>query len=193
MTPTEFENAIRDNKDKLQRQSLKYFPSDKANRDDLIQDTLISAFRALESFDGSYFFAWLSTIMKNKFIDHTRRVKKSAVDIDTVDASVAITEINFLDKGIHMDVKMLPPRYRYPLMLFIDGYEYEKIGEILKMPRNSVGANISHGRDLLRAKRDFMNSVEIGHANKITNDTHFEKRIKEIKRIANLIDKKSNI
>lgn len=190
MTPNEFECEIKKVGEKLNRLSFKYFPSDKANRDDLIQDTLISAFRALESFDGSYFFAWLSTIMKNKFIDHTRKVKKSAIDIDTVDASVATTEIGFFDKEIYMDIKMLPPRYRYPLTLFVDGYEYEEIGKILKMPRNSVGANISHGRDLLKAKRNFMNRHENNHVQTTAHDKHFENKIKEIKRIANLIDSK---
>lgn len=43
--------------------------------EDLVQDTLIRAFKGLDGFDGAYPRAWLLTIMRNTNINHHRRLR----------------------------------------------------------------------------------------------------------------------
>ena len=45
----------------------------KADAEDLVQDTMLRAFRAIERFDGRHPRAWLLTIMRNAQINRVRR------------------------------------------------------------------------------------------------------------------------
>lgn len=58
---------------------------------DLFQETMSKAYRGLARFDGSYPRAWLTTILKNTFLDHLKKQKKyslllsmSDIDKDTL-------------------------------------------------------------------------------------------------------------
>jgi RNA polymerase sigma factor (sigma-70 family) len=44
-----------------------------ARREDLVQDTLLRAYRAVEGFDGRYPGAWLLTILRNTNINRARK------------------------------------------------------------------------------------------------------------------------
>jgi len=45
----------------------------RADAEDLVQDTLLRAFRAIDRFDGRYPRAWLLTILRNTHINRNRR------------------------------------------------------------------------------------------------------------------------
>jgi len=57
-----------------------------AAAEDLVQDTLVRAYRALCRFDGRYPRAWLLTILRNSFAKDAR--KRRPVPTDEVPASV---------------------------------------------------------------------------------------------------------
>ena len=44
-----------------------------ADAEDLVQDTLVRAFRAIDGFDGAHPRAWLLTILRNTHINRGRR------------------------------------------------------------------------------------------------------------------------
>lgn len=44
-----------------------------ADAEDLVQDTLIGAYRGVDRFDGAHVRAWLRTIMRNTHINRNRR------------------------------------------------------------------------------------------------------------------------
>ena len=44
-----------------------------AEAEDLVQDTLLRAYRAIDGFDGRYPRAWLLTILRNTHINRNRR------------------------------------------------------------------------------------------------------------------------
>ncbi len=44
-----------------------------AEAEDLVQDALLRAFRAIDSFDGRHPRAWLLTILRNTHINRNRR------------------------------------------------------------------------------------------------------------------------
>ena len=45
----------------------------KADAEDLVQDSLVRAYKAVDRFDGRYPLAWLLTILRNTQINRTRR------------------------------------------------------------------------------------------------------------------------
>ena len=45
----------------------------KADAEDLVQDSLVRAYKAVDRFDGRYPRAWLLTILRNTQINRTRR------------------------------------------------------------------------------------------------------------------------
>ncbi|MCM8775088.1 MAG: sigma-70 family RNA polymerase sigma factor, partial [Candidatus Omnitrophica bacterium] len=52
----------------------------KADAEDLVQETVIKAYRAFKNFEqGTHIKAWLFTILRNTFINEYRRRKKSPV------------------------------------------------------------------------------------------------------------------
>lgn len=51
-----------------------------ADAEDLVQDTLLRAFRAIDRFDGRYPRAWLLTIMRNSNINRARKKKPDLLD-----------------------------------------------------------------------------------------------------------------
>ena len=50
-----------------------------ADAEDLVQDTLIRAFRAIDRFDGKHPRAWLLTILRNTHVNRNRRWRADAV------------------------------------------------------------------------------------------------------------------
>lgn len=63
-----------------------------AEAEDLVQDTLIRAHRAIDRFDGAHPRAWLLTILRNTQINRTRRRRHELLDDpDRTMATVADT------------------------------------------------------------------------------------------------------
>lgn len=54
---------------------------------------------------------------------------------------------------LFLAVMALPKKYRLPIYLhYYEGYSTKEIGEILKMPKNTVCTNLKRGRALLKTK-----------------------------------------
>lgn len=51
-----------------------------ADAEDLVQDTLLRAWRSIDSFDGRYARAWLLTILRNAHINRHRRRRPVLLD-----------------------------------------------------------------------------------------------------------------
>jgi RNA polymerase sigma-70 factor (TIGR02943 family) len=92
---------VEDFTDELYKWAL-YKTSSKEIAEDLVQDTFLSAFKAIENFKGdSQPKTWLFSILKNKIIDHYR---KKQVLINTTDGfseekGLSITDDMFNEKG----------------------------------------------------------------------------------------------
>ena len=53
----------------------------KTDAEDLVQDTMLRAYRAIERFDGRYPRAWLLTIMRNAQINRVRRKRPELLSL----------------------------------------------------------------------------------------------------------------
>lgn len=66
--------------DYLYRYALSQLKNE-ASAEDVVQDALLSAYRALDQFQGkSSIKTWLTTILRNKIIDHVRKNKRDTLN-----------------------------------------------------------------------------------------------------------------
>lgn len=132
--------------------------------EDLVQETLIRAYRAMDQFDGAYPRAWLLTILRNTASNLRRRTRPELVENwdaladpkpafgaerpETPD-DVAMTGV--LDPDLELAVASLDERFRSVLvMVDIHGLTYAECAEVLGIPVGTVMSRLSRARDRMR-------------------------------------------
>ncbi|MEZ5343429.1 MAG: RNA polymerase sigma factor [Acidimicrobiales bacterium] len=133
-----------------------------AGADDLVQDTLLRAYRAYERFDGRYPKAWLVTIMRNANINNGR--KKSAVLLDDPDTtfehstafatgdepSETVVEPVF-DEQVAAAFNTLPEVFKQVIELVdIGDLSYQEAADLLDIPPGTVMSRLHRGRKRIR-------------------------------------------
>lgn len=131
--------------------------------DDLVQDTLLRAYRSIERFDGRYPRAWLLTIMRNAQINRVRRKRPSLMrDPETTLAVVANTDSDgrtpetvvveqTFDASVERSLAAIPPQFREAIHLVdIDGLSYNEAAAVLDVPVGTVMSRLHRGRKLIR-------------------------------------------
>jgi RNA polymerase sigma-70 factor (ECF subfamily) len=135
-----------------------------ADAEDLVQETLIRAFKAIQQFDGAHPRAWLLTILRNTNVNMNRRQRPSLLDdgIFWEDATPAFgndhgssaeeTAIaRSFSAEIRQGMKDLDPRFREVLVLVdIQGFNYTDCAAILGVPVGTVMSRLSRARKRLR-------------------------------------------
>jgi len=131
--------------------------------DDLVQDTLLRAYKAIDRFDGRYPRAWLLTIMRNAQINRVRRKRPELMrDPDTTLAVVANTDSDAqtpestivdqtLDAAIERSLATIPDQFREAIHLVdIDGLSYNEAAAVLDVPVGTIMSRLHRGRKLIR-------------------------------------------
>jgi len=138
----------------------------RADAQDLVQDTLVKAFRFADRFErGTNLKAWLYTILHNTWRNRRRDAAREAVDVDSErveEASTAAsgpTEIDTpeqilmrdtLDVDLQAALDQLPEAFRQAVWLRdVEEFSYAEIARMLGIPMGTVMSRISRGRRLL--------------------------------------------
>jgi RNA polymerase sigma-70 factor (ECF subfamily) len=129
---------------------------DSAVAEDLVQETLLRAWRFFHRFDqGTNCKAWLFRIMLN--LSTRVREKRSAesissVPLDETHADQASTGGDYLQQlVIRRAFEALPQDQRSVLHLaIVDGFTCKEIAELLSLPMGTVMSRLSRGRVSLR-------------------------------------------
>ncbi len=129
--------------------------------EDVMQEAFIKAFDKLHSFKGnSTFGAWLKRIVVNESLTWIRRNKSDKyVDIEKVNLP-ELKESDFDDaidkcriEQILQSIMQLNDKHRIAMSLhFIEGYDYEEIGEIMHVSYANVRTIISRAKTKIREK-----------------------------------------
>jgi len=146
----------------------------RADAEDLVQDTLVKAFRFSDKFEpGTNLRAWLSTILHNTWRNRVRDAGREAVEVDstrleeaeaTVDGSSTsetpeqLLLRNTLDGDLRAALDELPDVFRQAVwMRDVEEFSYAEIAKMLDVPIGTVMSRISRGRrqllDQLRKTR----------------------------------------
>lgn len=129
--------------------------------EDLVQDTLLRAFRAIERFDGAYPKAWLLTILRNTNINRGQKKKPFLFDnpddpsadiADEITPEDIIVEPVF-DHAVQTALDELPPAFRAVVDLVdVGGLSYGEAAEMLEIPVGTVMSRLHRGRGRIRKR-----------------------------------------
>ncbi len=135
-----------------------------ADAEDLVQDTLVRAFRAIERFDGRYPRAWLLTILRNANINRARKKKpdllddpdmsfERSLDFAEPDTPESITLAPVFDAVVEDAFARLSPDFRQIVELVdLDGLAYQEAADVLDIPVGTVMSRLHRARRKIRAE-----------------------------------------
>jgi RNA polymerase sigma-70 factor, ECF subfamily len=135
-----------------------------ADAEDLVQETMLRAYRAIGRFDGRHPRAWLLTILRNCNINRQRRRRPELVrDADAADRllesqtphtsaeDVVVGEI--FDATVLSALDHLPTRFRRVVELVdIDGLSYQEAADLLGVPIGTVMSRLHRARQRIRSR-----------------------------------------
>jgi len=139
----------------------------KVDAEDLLQECLIKAFRALDSFDGEFPSAWLFTILRNTHLNRVRVRKHVLIDDwkfledstlnhqDSVNLTASSSEDQYLNTGLSealiTGIRSLSQDFREVIYLVdIEGLSYIEAGKLLGIRTATVTSRLNRARTKLR-------------------------------------------
>jgi len=138
----------------------------RADAEDLVQDTLVKAFRFSGRFEpGTNLKAWLYTILHNTWRNRRRDAARDTVEVDSerVDEAATVADgptsadtperillRDTLDSELQAALDALPDAFREAVWLRdVEEFSYAEIAQMLGVPIGTVMSRISRGRRLL--------------------------------------------
>jgi RNA polymerase sigma-70 factor (ECF subfamily) len=130
--------------------------------DEVVQDTFVRAFGAIDSFRGdSAFRTWLFTIARRLILDRRRSERRSRV-VSTVEEGDAVTTFDALDTmvadesmlRVRRAVAQLSPKQKEVFTLRLEqGLSYKEIADLVG---STEGAARVHYHNAMRAVKEFL-------------------------------------
>ncbi|MGB9668957.1 MAG: RNA polymerase sigma factor [Anaerolineales bacterium] len=133
--------------------------------DDVTQESFISAYRALKSFRGGSFKAWLLRIVTNQCLDELRRQKRrptvpleplNSEDeemetaqwmVDPGDSPEEILAQKALQQAIRKCLDDLPEEFRSVVVIIdMDGCDYAEAAHVLNKPIGTIKSRLARAR-----------------------------------------------
>lgn len=137
-----------------------------ADAEDLVQDTLLRAYRAVERFDGQHPRAWLLTILRNAEINRHRRRRPDLLDdpdaqLDRESGTCLFSSRiptpeelvvgEAFDQVVDEAFGALPVKHRQVVRLIdIDGLSYAQAAALLDVPEGTVMSRLHRARKRIR-------------------------------------------
>ncbi|MFK8104065.1 MAG: RNA polymerase sigma factor [Saprospiraceae bacterium] len=134
---------------------------DKSAADDLFQETALNAFRHRKGYrPNTNFKAWLSTIMKNVFINQYRKNKRRRALQDNTPEDYFLNraggatdnegEMNMNMEEVLKLINSLEESYRTPFLMAYQGYKYDEIQQAMNLPLGTIKSKIHYARKILK-------------------------------------------
>jgi len=136
-----------------------------ADAEDLVQDTLIRAFRAVDRFDGAHPRAWLLTILRHTHLNRVRgrkpvllrdgeSVELTLERVGTPESSAEQVVVSDLFESVVAEaLAALPDKHREVVTLVdIDGLSYQEASDVLGVPRGTVMSRLHRARARIRTR-----------------------------------------
>ncbi|WP_226962605.1 MULTISPECIES: RNA polymerase sigma factor [unclassified Streptomyces] len=139
--------------------------SQQADAEDLVQETLLRAYKAVDRFDGRHPRAWLLTIMRRAEINRHRRRRPHLLDRDgdlerltaasgdTEPSPESLVVGDLFDEVVDAALEALPPAHQQVLRLVdIDGLSYAEAARLLGVPEGTVMSRLHRARKRIRVR-----------------------------------------
>ena len=158
--PPTWDEVVREHADRVYRLAYR-LSGNRADAEDLTQETFVRVFRSLAEYTPGTFEGWLHRITTNLFLDMVRRRQRIRFDALPDDAGdrlasreagpeQAYEQMN-LDPEIQQALDELPADFRVAVVLCdLEQLSYEEIAATLGIKVGTVRSRIHRGRVLLR-------------------------------------------
>ncbi len=135
-----------------------------ADAEDLVQDTLVRAYRAIDRFDGAHPRAWLLTILRNTHRNRLRTRVPALLHDDERDTGILdrlgdarsaediVVDAQF-EAVVAEALAALPTMHRVVIQLVdVDGLSYAEAAQVLGVPRGTVMSRLHRARARIRTR-----------------------------------------
>jgi len=133
----------------------------RADAEDLVQESLLRAYKAIHTFDGRYPRAWLLTILRNTERNrHRRRRPELLSDPNIAEERGPATESDEIerraedhefDSAVTAALEELPENFRRVVELVdVDGLTYQEAADVLDIPLGTVMSRLHRARRRIR-------------------------------------------
>ncbi|MFS0781648.1 RNA polymerase sigma factor SigY [Bacillus sp. 1P06AnD] len=130
--------------------------------EDILQDTLLKGFMAMERYDGrSKWTSWMMTIATRIYLDRLRKEKREKVYLHKEKREKRsvfqwqLQQSNLEYNDIMESIQALEPSIRIPLLLkHYYGFNYSEIGEMLQMKEGTVKSRVHKAIMCIRKEMD---------------------------------------
>jgi RNA polymerase sigma-70 factor, ECF subfamily len=142
---------------------------DDSEADDLVQETIVRAFRAFPRFEMREHGVkpWLLKILHNCFYTHRGKMRRQPTLLDdvnfdrfsggdqTIDAPARVADVDWdtIDQELKHAVDGVPDEYRVVLLLWaFEGMSYKDIADVCECPVGTVMSRLYRARQMLSEK-----------------------------------------
>lgn len=133
----------------------------RADAEDLVQESLLRAYRAIHTFDGRYPRAWLLTIVRNTERNRHRRRRPGLLSDPNIaeergpatepDDVERYAEDREFDAAVTASLEELPENFRRVIELVdVDGLTYQEAADLLEVPLGTVMSRLHRARRRIR-------------------------------------------
>ena len=158
--PPTWDEVVREHADRVYRLAYR-LAGNRADAEDLTQETFVRVFRSLAEYTPGTFEGWLHRITTNLFLDMVRRRQRIRFDALPEDAGDRLASKEHgpeqaydqrnLDPEIQAALDDLPADFRVAVVLCdLEQLSYEEIAATLGIKVGTVRSRIHRGRVLLR-------------------------------------------
>ncbi len=156
MDRQQFISLVSGEQEHLRRFLLALCLGNRAEADDIAQETLLKAYLSSSGYqDKGRFAAWLYRIAHNTFLDH-RKCRKMTEQIDErwqMTDETAAADRTFEYQDLYVALSTLPPAERTTILLFyMKGYSVKEIATIVDCTADAVKMRLVRGREHLKSK-----------------------------------------
>jgi RNA polymerase sigma factor (sigma-70 family) len=136
------------------------YAGDKAEAEDILQDSFLKIFFSIRDFSGTGSFAgWMRKVAVNTAITHYHKNLKHRYHIEIEEyvsvetGTSSFEESLFTSEELHIVLNELPAGYRMVFNLYaVEGYKHKEIAEMLGIDTNTSKSQYSRAKAALRDK-----------------------------------------
>jgi RNA polymerase sigma-70 factor, ECF subfamily len=145
-----------------------------ADAEDLVQDTLVRAYRGFDRFDGRYPRAWLLTILRNTHYNRLRKRRPDLLDDEVAqrlpaqgpdgrqDGTAERALHDQFDPLVRAALAALSANHRAVIALVdLDELTYQEAADVLGIPVGTVMSRLHRARRKVRAQLEGSGSPEV--------------------------------
>jgi RNA polymerase sigma factor (sigma-70 family) len=144
------------------------YATDRAEAEDILQDSFLKIFYSIEDFTGSgSFIGWLRKVAVNTAITHYHKNLKYRYHIEieefvsTETGVMSFEEDFFTSDELFMVLNELPTGYRMVFNLYaVEGYKHKEIAEMLGIDTNTSKSQYSRAKAAIRDKLEKLGKIK---------------------------------